>query len=330
MRQRLRRRRRALQVDGRRDPWTGPIGGVAFNARGARHDRDQAGKPEHDPSPARPWRAWSRLVVLLRRDQPVPGADPGRAALGPLPLHERRCDVDARSQRINRPGPLRDRCPRDREQHDSVLAARGPAGDVRPVEREHRLRGLVPRGVWRSSDSGSTWTQIKPSLNAAIATRARHRLTRLPNGNTRMYAGEGRAGAPASEYSRLLRSDDVATGAPVFTNLTSNDPNTQQWHSFNFCTGQCWYDDFVYTPPGHPDVLYAEALSTARTGEPPGGAALDECRRDVQRRDVRRRGPGAPERDPPRRAPARDARLAIRPSSSRPRTAGSCARAAST
>ena len=72
-----------------------------------------------------------------------------------------------------------------------------------------------------------------------------------------MYVGEGHTGAPASEYSRLFRSDDVATGAPVFTNLTSNDPNTQQWHSFNFCTGQCWYDNFVYTPPGHPDVLYA-------------------------------------------------------------------------
>ena len=114
------------------------------------------------------------------------------------------------------------------------------------------------RGVWRSSDSGSTWTQIKPSLNAAIATtRPDIAVTRLPNGNTRMYVGEGHTGAPASEYSRLLRSDDVATGAPVFTNLTSNDPNTQQWHSFNFCTGQCWYDNFVYTPPGHPDVLYA-------------------------------------------------------------------------
>ena len=64
-------------------------------------------------------------------------------------------------------------------------------------------------------------------------------------------------GAPASEFSRIFRSDNVATGSPVFTNLTSNDPNTQQWHSFNFCTGQCWYDNFVYTPPGHPDVLYA-------------------------------------------------------------------------
>ena len=49
----------------------------------------------------------------------------------------------------------------------------------------------------------------------------------------------------------------MATGVPVFTQLTSNDPATPAWHSFNFCTGQCWYDNFVYTPPGHPDVLYA-------------------------------------------------------------------------
>jgi hypothetical protein len=37
----------------------------------------------------------------------------------------------------------------------------------------------------------------------------------LPNGNTRMYVGEGHTGAPASEYSRLFRSDNVATGVPV-------------------------------------------------------------------------------------------------------------------
>jgi hypothetical protein len=115
------------------------------------------------------------------------------------------------------------------------------------------------RGVWRSSDSGSTWTQIKGSLNSAIATtRPDIAVTRLENGNTRMYVGEGNVCPPQPcDYSRLSRSDSVATGAPVFTQLTSDNPATPAWHSFNFCTGQCWYDNFVYTPPGHPDVLYA-------------------------------------------------------------------------
>jgi hypothetical protein len=111
------------------------------------------------------------------------------------------------------------------------------------------------RGVWRSSDNGTTWTQIKTSLNSTIGTtRPDITVNRLPNGKTRMYVGEGHTSA--TEYSRLFRSDDVATGAPVFTQLTSNNPATPAWHTFNFCTGQCWYDNFVYSPPGHPDVIY--------------------------------------------------------------------------
>ncbi len=111
------------------------------------------------------------------------------------------------------------------------------------------------RGVWRSSDGGTTWTEIKPSLNATIATtRPDIAVTRLPNGKTRMYVGEGHTST--AEFSRLYRSDDVATGVPVFNQLTSNDPSTPAWHSFNFCTGQCWYDNFVYTPPGGPDIIY--------------------------------------------------------------------------
>jgi hypothetical protein len=111
------------------------------------------------------------------------------------------------------------------------------------------------RGVWRSTDSGTTWTQIKPSLNSTIGTtRPDIAVTTLPNGHTRMYVGEGHTSA--TEFSRLYRSDQVESGSPVFTQITSNDPSTSAWDTFNFCTGQCWYDNFVYTPPGHPDIVY--------------------------------------------------------------------------
>jgi hypothetical protein len=113
------------------------------------------------------------------------------------------------------------------------------------------------RGVWRSSDAGATWTQIKPSLNSAITTTLPWiAVNTLPNGKTRAYVGEGHTGAPASEYSRVFRSDDAATGSPVWTDLTSADPADPRWGTFNFCTGQCWYDNFVYTPKGHPDIVY--------------------------------------------------------------------------
>jgi hypothetical protein len=110
------------------------------------------------------------------------------------------------------------------------------------------------RGVWRSTDAGATWTQIKPSLNpAAFRTRPAFAVTTLPNGKTRMYVYEGNDGTP---YARLFRSDDVASGTPTFTDLTSTNPADPGYGTFDVCTGQCWYDEFVYTPKGYPDIVY--------------------------------------------------------------------------
>jgi hypothetical protein len=111
------------------------------------------------------------------------------------------------------------------------------------------------RGVWRSNDAGATWVLIKPSLNAAvIQTRANIAVTTVPGGNTRMYVYEGNNG---TNTSRLFRSDNVATGAPVFTDLTSPSEAAPGWAWHGICDPQCWYDSFVYTPEGHPDIVYA-------------------------------------------------------------------------
>ncbi|MFE0588885.1 WD40/YVTN/BNR-like repeat-containing protein [Micromonospora echinospora] len=110
------------------------------------------------------------------------------------------------------------------------------------------------RGVWRSPDGGATWTQIKESLNRAVfQTRAAIDVTALPDGKTRMYVYEGNIGNP---YSRLFRSDDVAGATPTFTDLTSSNPADPGYATYNQCTGQCWYDVFVHTPKGHPDIVY--------------------------------------------------------------------------
>ncbi|WP_328471800.1 glycoside hydrolase [Actinoplanes sp. NBC_00393] len=110
------------------------------------------------------------------------------------------------------------------------------------------------RGIWRSPDAGATWTQIKPSLAPTVfQTRAAFDVTRLPNGKTRMYVYEGNVGTP---YSRLFRSDDVATGAPAFTDLTSANVADPGYATYNQCGAQCWYDIFVHTPDGHPDMVY--------------------------------------------------------------------------
>jgi hypothetical protein len=114
--------------------------------------------------------------------------------------------------------------------------------------------GSYARGVWRSTDGGTTWTQIKPSLNAAsTTTRPEFSITKLSNGNTRMYVAEGNTGSP---FSQLFRSDDVRTASPTYTALTSSNPANSGYGSFNFCTGQCWYDNYVTTPAGNPDMVY--------------------------------------------------------------------------
>jgi hypothetical protein len=102
-------------------------------------------------------------------------------------------------------------------------------------------------GVWRSADDGANWTQIKTALAPTnINDRAEFAVTSLGSGTTRMYVGDGNTGSPAA---RFYRSDDVATGSPTFTDLTTTQ-------NIDYCTGQCWYDNVVYSPPNKPDVVY--------------------------------------------------------------------------
>lgn len=127
---------------------------------------------------------------------------------------------------------------------------------VDPSDTEVVYASSYGRGVWRSPDEGATWEQIHAPLNAALSTdRAEIAITTLVGGETRMYIGHGHT-ASGGQYSRLFRSDDVRTGTPTFTDLTSDDPANPGYGSFNYCTGQCWYDNLVVTPPGHPDVVY--------------------------------------------------------------------------
>jgi hypothetical protein len=117
-------------------------------------------------------------------------------------------------------------------------------------------------GVWRSTDGGVSWTQIKSARNAASNTdRAEFAVTPITAG-TRMYVGVGNSSQSASNRARLYRTDDAA-GAATFTDLTQiQETSGAPYQTLNYCGdpavggAQCWYDNVVYSPPGKPDVVY--------------------------------------------------------------------------
>jgi len=108
------------------------------------------------------------------------------------------------------------------------------------------------QGVWRSNDNGATWTNIKSVPNTG-AYRAEFALATTPDGHTRMYETEGDSGSPASTFSV---ANAVETGAPTFVLKTSANPADAGYATYNFCTGQCWYDQGVVSPAGNPNMVY--------------------------------------------------------------------------
>jgi hypothetical protein len=129
-----------------------------------------------------------------------------------------------------------------------VYAAPFPSNNVCPNN--------VNGGVWRSADSGASWTQMKNALNATQNTdRASFAVTQIAGGLTRMYVGDGNAGTNAA---RLYRTDDALTATDAsFTDLTAlQQASSAPDQTIGYCTGQCWYDNVVYSPPGKPEVVY--------------------------------------------------------------------------
>ena len=116
-----------------------------------------------------------------------------------------------------------------------------------PSDHNTVYASLFGQGVFRSTNGGTNWAQIFTGVTTGgNIERDTIGVATLPNGKTRMYIGAGDNG---TFNSRLYRSDDVATGVPAFTNITTTQSSA-------YCTSQCWYDNVVYTPPGHPDTVY--------------------------------------------------------------------------
>lgn len=122
----------------------------------------------------------------------------------------------------------------------------------------------LSKGIWRRSarlDGDSAFHQIL-TANGAF-DRSDLSLT-TKNGHTRIYVTFGGSGLPANLWradnadqpaASLLASKTVpAPGG--WQNLTSPTKGQPGFASYDFCPGQCWYDQFVATPPGQPDTVW--------------------------------------------------------------------------
>jgi len=167
-------------------------------------------------------------------------------------------------------------------------AALGPGSSTVVYAAPYPQNNAIPLntkgGVWRSTDSGGTWTQIKNALNPTRNTdRATFAVAPIGGGFTRMYVGVGNDLQSAANRARLYRTDDAVNATDAsFTDLTAvQDASLAPNQTLNYCGdpaiggAQCWYDNVVYSPPGKPDVVYlGGAYSYATYGGRNNGRAF--------------------------------------------------------
>ena len=124
------------------------------------------------------------------------------------------------------------------------------------------------QGIWRSKNGGSTWEQVfatqDPTENTA---RTEFALNTTAGGHTRIYVGDGGTetdGAfPPHSNTGVYRGDSIDTKTSAqLTNGTANPgfvaltTTSRADPTYDYCETQCWYDNVVVSPAGHPDMVY--------------------------------------------------------------------------
>jgi Arc-like DNA binding domain len=159
---------------------------------------------------------------------------------------------------------------------NEVWDGHGSARGVNDVEMDSYgtiYAAAYQQGIWRSSNGGSTWEQVfatqDPTENTARTEFALNTVPGRPRSQTRIYVGDGGTeidGAfPPHSNTGVYRADSINTKTsaqltngvsnPGFTALT--DPSLGRADpTYDYCETQCWYDNMVVSPAGHPDMVY--------------------------------------------------------------------------
>src|SRR5438445_467760 len=158
-------------------------------------------------------------------------------------------------------------CPNQLLPVAAVLSSVGSGRGVSPVEVDPNTASTIyaaafGKGIFRSPVTGSNWDKIFNPGATSSSGRTEFAATALDATHTRVYVGDG---ANSSTLTAFYRSDNATrpvnelfdgTSNVGWKNLTSSDRTNPYYATFNFCTGQCVYDNFVVTPPGHPDEVF--------------------------------------------------------------------------
>ena len=151
-----------------------------------------------------------------------------------------------------------------------------------PADPSVVYASAVDVGIWRSEKAGG-FAQVFFSQNQANigSDRTDFVLAQLPSGKLRVYAATGATGAfngfpaPLTSFSQVWRIDDARRPAAALIAeetavvpggkaaapggwklLTSSSVGDPRFATFEFCTGQCWYDMGIYSPAGRPDTVF--------------------------------------------------------------------------
>lgn len=138
-----------------------------------------------------------------------------------------------------------------------------------PLDSQVVYASAYQQGIWRSADGGATFEQIFYPTSYLLNTDRTEFDVTVSDGHTRIYAADGAQGdygQAGATYSQFFRADAVDTKSAAdlvsapdnvgWKSLTSSDPANPYFATYDYCTGQCWYDQYVYTPAGYPDIVY--------------------------------------------------------------------------
>ena len=132
---------------------------------------------------------------------------------------------------------------------------------IDPLDHTTVYASAYQLGIYRSKAGGAFQQVFAPQAPAVNTDRTMFALT-TKAGKVRIYATNGSQGAPNFPYAAFYRVDDASqlvdgsANAGLWKKLTSNVNGDPFYATFDFCTGQCWYDQDVATPPGEPDTVY--------------------------------------------------------------------------